>query len=78
MQQLVLKNQLIIGSVNAIMEHFAMAVADLEASMKQWPDAIKRVITEKIPYTQFNQALHQHSVDEIKVVVEWSEVLKRT
>ena len=72
MQQLVLKNQLILGSVNASMEHFKIAVADLEASMQQWPDAIQSIITSKIPFTQFEKALHQHSPNDIKVVVDWT------
>jgi glucose 1-dehydrogenase len=72
MQQLVLKNQLILGSVNASVDHYKMAVKDLEACMKQWPDAIKSVITGKIPFTQFNEALHAHSANEIKVVVDWT------
>jgi threonine dehydrogenase-like Zn-dependent dehydrogenase len=71
MQQLVLKNQMIVGSVNASIHHYKMAVEDLAASLQQWPEAIKAVITEKIPYENFDRALHQHSMDEIKVVVEW-------
>ena len=72
MEQLVLKNQLILGSVNASMEHFSIAVADLQKSLLQWPDAIKRLITEKIHFTQFDKALHNHSANEIKVVVDWT------
>lgn len=72
MQQLVLKNQLMLGSVNASMEHFAIAVADLQKSLQQWPDAIKSIITEKLPFTQFEKALHQHNDNEIKVVVDWT------
>jgi hypothetical protein len=29
------------------------------------------VITEHVPFTDFNKALHHHSTDEIKVVVDW-------
>jgi len=72
LQQLVLKNQILLGSVNASLHHYQMAVNDLNACLKQWPDAIKAVITEKIPYRQFDKALHQHSANEIKVVVDWS------
>ena len=72
MQQLVLKNQIVLGSVNAGMEHFKIAVADLEASLQQWPDAIQQIITERLPYTQFSKALHQHNANEIKVVVDWT------
>jgi glucose 1-dehydrogenase len=71
LQQLVLKNQIVVGSVNASIHHYQMAVDDLNACLQQWPDSIKAVITEKIPYRQFGKALHQHSADEIKVVVDW-------
>ncbi|MFL5772515.1 MAG: glucose 1-dehydrogenase [Flavisolibacter sp.] len=71
LQQLVLKNQVFLGSVNASIHHYQMAVEDLQSSLQKWPDVIKAVITERIPYQQYNKALHQHSDDEIKVVVEW-------
>lgn len=73
MQQLVLKNQVLLGSVNASLHHYQMAVDDLGASLKQWPDAIKAVITDKIPYQSFDAALHNHSANEIKVTVQWAE-----
>ncbi|MFL5740299.1 MAG: glucose 1-dehydrogenase [Flavisolibacter sp.] len=72
MQQLVLKNQLVVGSVNASIHHYQMAVDDLKACLQKWPDAIEAIITERIPYRDFDKALHQHSADEIKVVVEWN------
>jgi threonine dehydrogenase-like Zn-dependent dehydrogenase len=71
LQQLVLKNQVFLGSVNASIHHYGMAVDDLHACLQKWPAQIKAVITEKIPYQQFDRALHQHSADEIKVVVDW-------
>lgn len=71
MQQLVLKNQLVLGSVNASLDHYRMAVDDLAASLQQWPDAIRGTITEKVPVARFADALHTHSPDEIKVVVQW-------
>ncbi|MGZ8544826.1 MAG: zinc-binding dehydrogenase, partial [Flavisolibacter sp.] len=71
MKQLVLKNQILLGSVNASLEHYNMAVTSLEACQLRWPEAIGQIITEKIPYTDFASALHQHDPDEIKVVVDW-------
>ena len=70
MRQLVLKNQVVLGSVNASPEHFKIAVSDLEAASRKWPQAIRKMITEKIPYSEFKTAL-KASTDEIKVVVEW-------
>ena len=73
LQQLVLKNQLVLGSVNAGLHHYEIAVQDLEACLKQWPDEIKSIITETLPYHDYQKAFDHHSVDEIKVVVEWGE-----
>jgi glucose 1-dehydrogenase len=72
LQQLVLKNQVFLGSVNASIHHYKMAVDDLVASLQKWPGAIKAVITERVPYQNFEKALRQHSADEIKVVVDWT------
>jgi glucose 1-dehydrogenase len=72
-QQMVLKNQIILGSVNASPAHYQMAVNDLVTSLERWPAVVKNVITEKIPFTDFQEALHQHRVDEIKVVVDWTK-----
>jgi threonine dehydrogenase-like Zn-dependent dehydrogenase len=74
MKQLVLKNQVVLGSVNASLHHYQMAVDDLNACLQKWPDEIRAVITEKVPFQNFIAALHNHSADEIKVVVEWSGV----
>jgi glucose 1-dehydrogenase len=72
LQQFVLKNQIMIGSVNASLEHYKTAVADLHASLQRWPDAVRKLITAKYPSDDFQGALHGHSADEIKVVVEWN------
>ncbi len=71
MQQLVLKNQVLLGSVNASLQHYRMAVTDLQSCYERWPEAIARVITKKIPYTKFLNETHEHDPDEIKVVVDW-------
>lgn len=72
MRQLVLKNQVILGSVNASPDHYKMAVEDIKGCKEKWPEAISRIITERVPFTNFEHALHHHSVDEIKVVVDWA------
>ena len=71
-QQLVLKNQILLGSVNAGVEHYKMAVADLEACQAKWPDAMGRIITERFSFNEFEKAMLPHTVDEIKVVVDWA------
>jgi threonine dehydrogenase-like Zn-dependent dehydrogenase len=77
LQQLVLKNQVLLGSVNASLEHYRMAVADLQASYVRWPEAINQVITEKIPFTDFLSAFHHHDENEIKVVIDWGGEIDR-
>ncbi len=71
MRQLVLKNQVMVGSVNASQKHFQIAVEDLERAQKTWGDAIHRVITHRFPYTEYAEALSLRSTDEIKTVLEW-------
>jgi threonine dehydrogenase-like Zn-dependent dehydrogenase len=70
-QQMVLKNQVVLGSVNASPEHYSMAVDFLKDAVEKWPEQMKQVITEKVPYKDFDKVLHQHSDEEIKVVVDW-------
>lgn len=72
MRDLVLKNQIIFGSVNAGIAHFKQAVVDLEDAEKKWPGTIQKLITSKTPYTDFENALQKRKPDEIKAVIEWS------
>lgn len=71
MKQLVMKNQVLFGSVNAGFSHFEMAVKDLEKALKKWPSVIPRIISHKIPYTKAKEVLTTHTSDEIKVVIDW-------
>jgi threonine dehydrogenase-like Zn-dependent dehydrogenase len=71
MKQLVMKNQVLFGSVNAGFSHFEMAVRDLESALKTWPSVIPRIISHKIPFQQASQVLTKHTTDEIKVVIDW-------
>lgn len=71
MQQLVLKNQIVIGSVNAGIRHYKQAVDYLVRSKEKWPDAIAKVITHKVLYSDFDAVMHQHTADEIKAVISW-------
>jgi threonine dehydrogenase-like Zn-dependent dehydrogenase len=71
MRRLVLRNQLVVGSVNASRDHFDVAVHDLAAAERRWPGQAARLITHRYPYTDFSAALQHHGADEIKVVLEW-------
>jgi glucose 1-dehydrogenase len=71
MRQLVLKNQVMVGSVNASRKHFQRAVEDLDKARKTWGDTIDRIITHRFPYARYAEALLLRSPDEIKTVLEW-------
>lgn len=71
MKQIVLKNQIILGSVNAGPKHFEMAIKDLERAKNKWGDLMDEIITNRITYTDFKEALEQRSIDDIKTVVVW-------
>ncbi len=72
-RQLVLGNQVLVGSVNAARDHYQMAVDDLAAARQQWGDLVEELITHRYAYTDFMAALSQHPEGEIKVVVEWAD-----
>jgi glucose 1-dehydrogenase len=69
----VLNNQVMAGSVNAARDHFQMAVDDLFAAHLRWGKHLAGLITSRHPCTEFAAALGHRSVDEIKVVVEWTD-----
>lgn len=73
MKQIVLKNQVILGSVNASTRHFAMAIDDLEKARNKYGKLIDDLITQKLPHTAFMDALHLQSADDIKTVIEWGK-----
>lgn len=74
MRQMVLLNQVILGSVNASIHHYRMAVEDLVKADEKWPDAMSRIITHKVKFENFEKALTKHSSDEIKAVIVWNEL----
>ncbi len=70
-RQLVLNNQVLVGSVNAARGHFQMAVDDLAMAHLRWGDALAKLITHRHAYNDLADALTQHPADEIKCVIEW-------
>ncbi len=73
MRELVLKNQVIFGSVNAGFKHFKMGIEDLEAGLKKWPKTLPKIISNKVPITSFHEVIAKHTADEIKVVIDWNQ-----
>jgi glucose 1-dehydrogenase len=74
MRALVLKNQVMFGSVNAGPMHFARAIEDLESAHKQWPEALVQVISHRYSPEEATTALHEHRPDEIKAIVDWEQL----
>jgi threonine dehydrogenase-like Zn-dependent dehydrogenase len=72
-RQLVLSNQLMIGSVNAARGHFQVAVNDLERAEHLWPGLLARLITQRCPPEGAEELLEHHPAVEIKATIEWAE-----
>jgi glucose 1-dehydrogenase len=45
----VLKNQIIFGTVNASIDDFKSAIADVGSFSQRWPDALPRIISQRVP-----------------------------
>jgi len=57
MRDVVLNNQVILGSVNAPPQSFQAAIRDLGAFMQKWPDAVHALITARFPIEQATRPL---------------------
>jgi threonine dehydrogenase-like Zn-dependent dehydrogenase len=62
-RQLVLGNQVLLGSVNAARGHFQMAADDLAQAHRHWPGHVQGLITDRHPAGRFAE-----SVDTIKLI----------
>ncbi|GHO50603.1 glucose 1-dehydrogenase [Ktedonospora formicarum] len=51
-REMVLKNQVMLGTVNAGPHDFRAAVADLEIFNQRWPDAVRALLAERTPIEQ--------------------------
>ncbi len=69
MRNFVLKNQVVLGSVNAAPMHFHDAISDIGAFMQRWPSAVRSLITGKFPIEQAVGPLEGRSPG-IKNVIE--------
>jgi len=57
MRDLVLKNQVVLGTVNADQPAFESAIRDLELFKKRWPEALRALITGRYPLDDFEDLL---------------------
>src|SRR4030095_9515 len=57
MRNLVLKNQVVFGTVNAGRDSFENSIRDLGTFTKRWPDAVKSLITGRFPMDAYSDLL---------------------
>jgi threonine dehydrogenase-like Zn-dependent dehydrogenase len=57
MRNLVLKNQVVLGTVNAGRDIFEAAIADLAVFAQRWPAAVRGLITGRFPLEQHRELL---------------------
>ncbi len=69
MRNIVLKNQAIIGSVNADRSAFQNAIKDLSIFKKHWPQALSQVITGRHPMEDYRKLLTSEEKSGIKNVI---------
>ncbi|PWT88569.1 MAG: glucose dehydrogenase [Acidobacteria bacterium] len=69
MKNLVLKNQLLLGTVNADIDDFQNAVRDLSHFVVRWPNAVEGLITSRSPLTSYQDVLLTSNPNRIKSVL---------
>jgi len=69
--RIVQHNQVIFGSVNANRCDFEQGVQDLQDIEHRWPGLLASMITRRVPFAQFAEAL-ERTPDDIKVVIDVS------
>jgi threonine dehydrogenase-like Zn-dependent dehydrogenase len=72
-RQLVLENQVMLGSVNAARGHFQMAADDLAQAHVRWGAQIAGLITNRYSWDEFAGLMDQHQPNAIKEVIEWGQ-----
>jgi hypothetical protein len=77
MRDMVLKNQILLGTVNAGPEAFASALRDLDVFRRRWPAALQSLITGRYPPQQAPDLI-LGSPTGIKNVITFDETAKPT
>ncbi len=73
MRQIVLKNQIILGSVNESIQHFIDGLHDMQEIKKKWPGVLEQFITHQFHYTEFQKVFEKHGSEEIKAIIRWDK-----
>ncbi|MFB3052864.1 MAG: glucose 1-dehydrogenase [Dehalococcoidia bacterium] len=69
--EMVLSNKVVFGTVNANRRHFDSGVRHLLEIEARWPGLLSRMITRRLPLTEFARAF-ERSPDHVKSIVEIS------
>ncbi len=67
--EIVLQNKVVFGTVNANRRHFESGVAHMKVIEGRWPGLLERMITSRIPLTQFG-VVNLDQPSDLKVVVQ--------
>jgi threonine dehydrogenase-like Zn-dependent dehydrogenase len=70
-RDLVLRNNVVFGSVNASPVHYRLAIRALKSAEKKWPGVLARLITNRLPWTDYAQWFDRQ-VQGIKSTLEVS------
>ncbi len=68
MRNAVLKNQVVLGTVNAPKAAFENGIKDMEDFNRKWPKQLKSLVTSRIPVDEYRELLRGRGTDEIKTV----------
>jgi threonine dehydrogenase-like Zn-dependent dehydrogenase len=71
--RLVLRNQVVLGSVNESVNNFEQAISDLAHAQLRWPRYLGGLITHRLRPEQLPDAIGTRQPDVIKTVVDWAE-----
>ncbi len=69
MRNMVLKNQVVLGTVNAPKAAFENGIRDLRDFLKNWPTQTRQLITGHVPFADFTIEKVARHPDEIKTIL---------
>jgi threonine dehydrogenase-like Zn-dependent dehydrogenase len=69
MRDIVLNNQVVLGTVNAPKIAFENGIRDLAEFQKRWPESLHSLITEELPLERFQETVKRTDRNEIKTVL---------
>lgn len=75
MRNIVLKNQVVLGTVNAPKAAFENGIRDLKEFRRQWPRELSSMITARLPADRFRETIQRTHPEEIKTVLEFAPSL---